>query len=220
MSGGKSLVSSGARNETLKGTTSYAAVVRQAAHKPDQRTVYADTCWSLLLDETLQKNVAGSSCHNHYHCVSLRNDGRVSIKSLLAYHSPSPAVPMFVLYCATSTMKALRLTTATSPTILPPRRPGLVAIPVDGSLSVPGDSPLQYCTDPGIVFLTIESVDIDPSPPLPYVSLLRCYVSHAYHQLMSTFYAEVPSSRSLPKAPSTRQSTKGQRSTTWSSTAL
>ncbi|KAK1061666.1 Phosphatidylglycerol/phosphatidylinositol transfer protein [Friedmanniomyces endolithicus] len=36
---------------------------------------------------------------------------------------------------------------------------------VDGSLSVPGDNPLQHCQDPKDDILTIESVDLSPNPP-------------------------------------------------------
>jgi hypothetical protein len=41
---------------------------------------------------------------------------------------------------------------------------------VDGSLSVPGDNPLQHCADPKDDILTIETVDIDPNPPKAYVA--------------------------------------------------
>jgi len=40
---------------------------------------------------------------------------------------------------------------------------------IDGSLSVPGDNPLQHCQDPKDDVLTIESVDLSPNPPKAYV---------------------------------------------------
>lgn len=40
----------------------------------------------------------------------------------------------------------------------------------DGSLSVPGENPLQHCQDPKDDVLTLESVDLDPNPPKAYVS--------------------------------------------------
>jgi hypothetical protein len=33
---------------------------------------------------------------------------------------------------------------------------------------VPGDNPLTFCSDPVDDILTIERVDLDPNPPLPY----------------------------------------------------
>ncbi|KAL8812773.1 MAG: hypothetical protein Q9200_000782 [Gallowayella weberi] len=36
---------------------------------------------------------------------------------------------------------------------------------VDDSLSVPGDNPLKFCTDPTAYSLTIHNVDLDPNPP-------------------------------------------------------
>ena len=35
----------------------------------------------------------------------------------------------------------------------------------DGDLSVPGQNPLYYCSDPENDILTIEKVDLDPNPP-------------------------------------------------------
>ncbi|KAK3113296.1 Phosphatidylglycerol/phosphatidylinositol transfer protein [Teratosphaeriaceae sp. CCFEE 6253] len=35
----------------------------------------------------------------------------------------------------------------------------------DGSLSVPGDNPLQHCADPKDDVLTIDAVDLSPNPP-------------------------------------------------------
>lgn len=37
-------------------------------------------------------------------------------------------------------------------------------------LSVPGDNPLNFCQEPSNDILTIESVDLSPNPPVPYVS--------------------------------------------------
>ena len=37
----------------------------------------------------------------------------------------------------------------------------------DDSLSVPGDNPLKHCKDPEKDILEVQSVDIDPNPPLP-----------------------------------------------------
>ena len=39
--------------------------------------------------------------------------------------------------------------------------------PFDEALKVPGDNPLQHCQDPKDDILTLESVDLDPNPPLP-----------------------------------------------------
>ena len=39
--------------------------------------------------------------------------------------------------------------------------------PFDDALKVPGDNPLQHCQDPKDDLLTLESVDLDPNPPLP-----------------------------------------------------
>lgn len=41
--------------------------------------------------------------------------------------------------------------------------------PYDEKLNVPGDNPLQHCQDPKEDILDLESVDLDPNPPLPYV---------------------------------------------------
>ncbi|KAL8702473.1 MAG: hypothetical protein Q9201_004345 [Fulgogasparrea decipioides] len=35
----------------------------------------------------------------------------------------------------------------------------------DGDLSVPGDNPLVFCSDPSDFILTIDNVDLDPNPP-------------------------------------------------------
>jgi hypothetical protein len=39
--------------------------------------------------------------------------------------------------------------------------------PFDEALKVPGDNPLQHCQDPKDDILELESVDLDPNPPLP-----------------------------------------------------
>lgn len=36
---------------------------------------------------------------------------------------------------------------------------------------VKGDNPLQYCANPSAHLLNIDSVDLSPNPPLPYVQL-------------------------------------------------
>ncbi|KAL8874042.1 MAG: hypothetical protein Q9174_000582 [Haloplaca sp. 1 TL-2023] len=36
---------------------------------------------------------------------------------------------------------------------------------VDDGLSVPGDNPLEFCSDPTNFILTIDNVDLDPNPP-------------------------------------------------------
>lgn len=36
---------------------------------------------------------------------------------------------------------------------------------------VDGDNPLTYCSDPSNNILQIDSVDLSPNPPQPYVSL-------------------------------------------------
>ncbi|KAI4176747.1 MAG: hypothetical protein LQ343_000840 [Gyalolechia ehrenbergii] len=36
---------------------------------------------------------------------------------------------------------------------------------VDDGLSVPGDNPLGFCSDPSDFILTIDNVDLDPNPP-------------------------------------------------------
>lgn len=39
--------------------------------------------------------------------------------------------------------------------------------PWNESLNVPGENPLQHCQDPKDDILDLESVDLDPNPPLP-----------------------------------------------------
>lgn len=41
--------------------------------------------------------------------------------------------------------------------------------PFDEALKVPGDNPLQHCKDPKDDILDLESVDLSPNPPKPYV---------------------------------------------------
>ncbi|KAL8941624.1 MAG: hypothetical protein Q9216_002126 [Gyalolechia sp. 2 TL-2023] len=36
---------------------------------------------------------------------------------------------------------------------------------LNNELSVPGDNPLEFCSDPNEFILTIDSVDLDPNPP-------------------------------------------------------
>lgn len=36
---------------------------------------------------------------------------------------------------------------------------------VDDSLSVPGENPLEFCSDQSDYILTIDNVDLDPNPP-------------------------------------------------------
>lgn len=42
---------------------------------------------------------------------------------------------------------------------------------------VNGDNPLQYCAKPDNYKLEIESVDLAPNPPLPYVIYEECSIS-------------------------------------------
>ena len=42
---------------------------------------------------------------------------------------------------------------------------------------VKGDNPLQYCAKPDNYKLEIESVDLAPNPPLPYVVLEEYYLN-------------------------------------------
>merc|ERR1712230_145224 len=75
----------------------------------------------------------------------------------------------YVLWITFSAMQLLTLTTAllastatakslwaSSPNISPN---------TDGSLSVPGENPLQHCEDPKNDILTLKSVDLTPNPP-------------------------------------------------------
>jgi hypothetical protein len=39
--------------------------------------------------------------------------------------------------------------------------------PFEDSIKVPGENPLQHCQDPKDDILELESVDLDPNPPLP-----------------------------------------------------
>ncbi|KAI7290791.1 hypothetical protein KC315_g19782, partial [Hortaea werneckii] len=57
------------------------------------------------------------------------------------------------LLASTATAKSLW---ASSPNISPN---------TDGSLSVPGENPLQHCEDPKNDILTLKSVDLTPNPP-------------------------------------------------------
>lgn len=41
---------------------------------------------------------------------------------------------------------------------------------INEAFKVPGDNPLYFCEDPKNYILDIENVDLDPNPPLPYVS--------------------------------------------------
>ena len=40
----------------------------------------------------------------------------------------------------------------------------------DDKISVPGENPFVYCDDPENYILDIDSVDLDPNPPLAYVA--------------------------------------------------
>ena len=40
-------------------------------------------------------------------------------------------------------------------------------LPFEDSHPVPGENPLQHCQDPKDDILELESVDLDPNPPLP-----------------------------------------------------
>jgi hypothetical protein len=42
---------------------------------------------------------------------------------------------------------------------------------INDDLKVPGDNPLQFCSDPSDDILKIEYVDLDPNPPKAYVPL-------------------------------------------------
>merc|ERR1712014_179015 len=81
------------------------------------------------------------------------------------HHPDNP----YVLWITISAMQLLTLTTAllastatakslwaSSPNISPN---------TDGSLSVPGENPLQHCEDPKNDILTLKSVDLTPNPP-------------------------------------------------------
>lgn len=39
------------------------------------------------------------------------------------------------------------------------------AAPLDADLSVPGDNPLEHCSDPKDDILALKKVDLDPNPP-------------------------------------------------------
>jgi hypothetical protein len=39
------------------------------------------------------------------------------------------------------------------------------ATPLDADLSVPGENPLEHCSDPKDDILALKKVDLDPSPP-------------------------------------------------------
>ena len=43
-------------------------------------------------------------------------------------------------------------------------------IKTEDAIPVNGNNPLTYCSDPSTNSLKIESVDLTPNPPLPYVS--------------------------------------------------
>ncbi|KAA8650640.1 hypothetical protein EYZ11_002801 [Aspergillus tanneri] len=47
-----------------------------------------------------------------------------------------------------------------------------VPIQLDDATLVPGDNPLEYCTDPASDVIQIESVDLSPNPPLPGQTLI------------------------------------------------
>merc|ERR1712014_492343 len=86
--------------------------------------------------------------------------------AILPHHHPDSP---YTLSIAFATMQLLTLTTAllastatakslwaSSPNISPN---------TDGSLSVPGENPLQHCEGPKNDILTLKSVDLTPNPP-------------------------------------------------------
>jgi len=46
-------------------------------------------------------------------------------------------------------------------------------IAIKDDLSVPGENPLEYCSDPSDYLLEIDNVDLDPNPPQAYVKPSR-----------------------------------------------
>jgi hypothetical protein len=51
---------------------------------------------------------------------------------------------------------------------------GIDVAPFSEELKVPGENPLQHCQDPKDDILELESVDLDPNPPVPCVlSLIK-----------------------------------------------
>ncbi|KAK4552124.1 Phosphatidylglycerol/phosphatidylinositol transfer protein [Recurvomyces mirabilis] len=68
-------------------------------------------------------------------------------------------------FLALATTALLSSTVAARSSIFGASVGGDITPNVDGSLSVPGDNPLQHCQDPKDDILTIENVDISPNPP-------------------------------------------------------
>lgn len=46
---------------------------------------------------------------------------------------------------------------------------------INEDFKVPGDNPLYFCADPKDYLLDIENVDLEPNPPVPYVSLMSIH---------------------------------------------
>ena len=73
--------------------------------------------------------------------------------------------------------------------------------PYEDSLKVPGENPLQHCQDPKNDILELESVDLDPNPPVPCVDLISILLSTP-HTNACCYAVEAKPSQSPPPAPS------------------
>ena len=76
------------------------------------------------------------------------------------YRTPSTSMKLLTLFAT-----ALLAATASARSSL--LRSSIDVAPYDDALKVPGENPLQHCQDPKDDILELESVDLDPNPPLP-----------------------------------------------------
>lgn len=72
----------------------------------------------------------------------------------------SPATALLVL------LAPLTVSARSLPLLAPEQSPIKTA---DKNFPVDGDNPLTYCSDPSNNILEIQSVDLSPNPPQPYV---------------------------------------------------
>lgn len=75
---------------------------------------------------------------------------------------------MRFLSAATLLLTAPLISAASFPALFDPSQASLHADTND-NLSVPGNNPLEYCQDSSKYLIEIDSVDLIPNPPQPYV---------------------------------------------------
>lgn len=75
---------------------------------------------------------------------------------------------MKFLSAATLLLTVPLISAAPSPSTFDPSQVSL-RIDANDDLSVPGNNPLEYCQDSANYLIEIDSVDLIPNPPQPYV---------------------------------------------------